>query len=69
MIRVHGRLAEDGIPARMLLTVHDELVFEVEEGAVDPLAELVRREMESAIELDVPVEVGIGVGPTWYDAK
>ncbi|MGH7550398.1 MAG: DNA polymerase I [Gemmatimonadota bacterium] len=69
MIRVHERLAEDGIPARMLLTVHDELVFEVEEGSVDPLAELVRGEMESAIELDVPVEVGIGVGPTWYDAK
>ncbi|MGH7571472.1 MAG: DNA polymerase I [Gemmatimonadota bacterium] len=69
MIRVHGRLAEDGIPARMLLTVHDELVFEVEEGAVEPLAEMVRGEMEGAIELDVPVEVGIGVGRTWYDAK
>ncbi len=69
MIRVHERLAEDGIPARMLLTVHDELVFEVEEGAVKSLADLVRGEMEGAIVLDVPVEVGIGVGPTWYDAK
>jgi DNA polymerase-1 len=69
MIRVHARLAGDGIPARMLLTVHDELVFEVREDAVAELGSLVRREMEGAIELDVPVEVGIGVGKTWYDAK
>jgi DNA polymerase-1 len=53
----------------MLLTVHDELVFEVREDAAAELGALVRREMEGAIELDVPVEVGIGVGKTWYDAK
>jgi DNA polymerase-1 len=69
MIRIHARLAGDGIPARMLLTVHDELVFEVREDAAAELGALVRREMEGAIELDVPVEVGIGVGKTWYDAK
>ena len=69
MIRIHARLAGDGIPARMLLTVHDELVFEVREDAAAELGSLVRREMEGAIELDVPVEVGIGVGKTWYDAK
>jgi DNA polymerase-1 len=69
MIRIHARLAGQGIPARMLLTVHDELVFEVREDAAAELGALVRREMEGAIELDVPVEVGIGVGKTWYDAK
>ena len=69
MIRIHARLAEDGIPARMLLTVHDELVFEVREDAAAELGSLVRREMEGAIELEVPVVVEIGVGKTWYDAK
>jgi DNA polymerase-1 len=53
----------------MLLTVHDELVFEVREDAAAELGSLVRREMEGAIELEVPVVVGIGVGKTWYDAK
>lgn len=69
MIRIHERLAAEDLPARMLLTVHDELVFEVATEAVDALADLVRGEMESAIELDVPVLVEIGVGKSWYDAK
>ncbi|MBW3661343.1 MAG: DNA polymerase I, partial [Gemmatimonadetes bacterium] len=69
MIRVHRRMAEEALPARMLLTVHDELVFEVEEESTGSLAELVREEMEAAIDLDVPVVVEIGTGTTWYDAK
>ncbi|HUP20697.1 MAG TPA: DNA polymerase I [Gemmatimonadota bacterium] len=69
MIRIHRRLADSAIPARMLLTVHDELVFEVEWTEADRLAAMVKEEMEGAIRLDVPVEVGIGTGPTWYDAK
>jgi DNA polymerase-1 len=69
MIRIHRRLAEDGVPARLLLTVHDELVFEVEEPAAEELGRLVKAEMEGAIELVVPVVVEIGVGPTWYEAK
>jgi DNA polymerase-1 len=69
MIRVRDRIARDRIPARMLLTVHDELVFEVERSAADELGRAVRAEMEGAIELDVPVEVGVGTGDTWFDAK
>ena len=69
MIRVRDRIARDKLPARMLLTVHDELVFEVERSAADALGRAVRTEMEGAIELDVPVEVGVGTGDTWYDAK
>jgi DNA polymerase-1 len=69
MIRIHRRLTGSKIPARMLLTVHDELVFEVEWTEADRLAAMVKEEMEGAIALDVPVEVGIGTGPTWYDAK
>jgi DNA polymerase-1 len=69
MIRVHDRIAEEKLPARMLLTVHDELVFEVGREAADVLGRAVRAEMEGAIELDVPVEVGVGTGDTWFDAK
>jgi DNA polymerase-1 len=69
MIKVRDRIARDALPARMLLTVHDELVFEVERSAADDLGRAVRAEMAGAIELDVPVEVGVGTGDTWYDAK
>ncbi|MDX1661907.1 MAG: DNA polymerase, partial [Gemmatimonadota bacterium] len=69
MIRVHRRIAEEGLPARMLLTVHDELVFEVERAESDALADLVREEMEGAIDLEVPVVVEIGTGATWFEAK
>jgi len=69
MIRIHQRLRGNGLPARLLLTVHDELVFEVAKEAAAELGDLVRAEMEGAIELDVPVVVGIGVGRTWYEAK
>jgi DNA polymerase-1 len=53
---------------RMLLTVHDELVFEVPEARVEDAARLVRREMESAYELRVPLRADIGWGPNWADA-
>jgi DNA polymerase-1 len=69
MIRVRNRIAREQLPARMLLTVHDELVFEVERSAAGELGRAVRAEMEGAIELDVPVEVGVGTGDTWFDAK
>lgn len=69
MIRIHERLNSEPLRARMLLTVHDELVFEVERDASDALEALVREEMEGAIDLDVPVVVETGIGSTWYDAK
>lgn len=69
MIRVRDRIVREKLPARMLLTVHDELVFEVERSAADQLGRAVRSEMEGAIELDVPVDVGVGTGDTWFDAK
>jgi DNA polymerase-1 len=69
MIRIHERLNREELPAQMLLTVHDELVFEVKQDASDALESLVREEMEGAIDLDVPVVVKTGTGPTWYDAK
>lgn len=69
MIRVHAALAAERLASRMLLQVHDELVFELppeEEGA---LRALVKREMEGAASLDVPLLVEMGLGSDWVSAK
>ncbi|HZA20056.1 MAG TPA: DNA polymerase, partial [Actinomycetota bacterium] len=66
MIRVDAAL--EVLPATMLLTVHDELVFEVEEGSVEKVAEAVRSEMASAYELTVPLRADIGWGSNWAEA-
>jgi DNA polymerase-1 len=68
MLRVDEALRREGLPARLLLQVHDELVLEVDEGAVEPLAALVRRAMEGAAELRVPLEVEVGHGRSWAEA-
>ena len=64
--------AIDGMPAKMLLQVHDELIFEVEEGAVDAVTKVVRDVMEGAsmpaVKLDVPLIVDAGVGANWAEA-
>jgi len=67
MIQLHERLAGTG--ARMLLQVHDELLFEAPEDTVEDISALVREEMEGAIELDVPLKVDLGTGRSWYDCK
>jgi DNA polymerase-1 len=66
MIRVDTAI--NVLPATMLLTVHDELVFEVEEGSVEKVADAVRSEMESAYELTVPLRADIGWGSNWAEA-
>ena len=68
MIRIHRRLAESKMTSRMLLQVHDELVFEAPENEVEPLTELVRTEMEGALELQVPLVAEVGFGDNWLDA-
>ena len=68
MIDVHGSL--HGVPgARMILTVHDELLFEGPSAQAEAAAALVREKMESAVRLSVPLTVDIGIGPNWKDAK
>ena len=69
MIAVDRRLRAEQPGARLLLTVHDELVLEAPEKQAKAVGELVRAEMESAAELAVPLVVDVGIGPTWYDAK
>ena len=69
MIRLHDRLAAGDTGARMLLQVHDELLLEVPEASVEETRLIVREEMEGAIQLDVPLKVDMGIGPSWYDSK
>lgn len=68
MIRIDRRLQREGLASRMLLQVHDELVFEVPPGELDLMRSLVREEMENALPLGVPVEVGLDTGDNWLDA-
>jgi DNA polymerase I len=63
MIRVDAAL--ETLPASMVLTVHDELVFEAPDEAANEVAEAARKEMESAYELTVPLRVDVGSGPDW----
>ena len=65
MIRVDERLRRDGFRARLLLSVHDELLFEVATDEVERLAAMVRETMEGALPLDVPLTVDIKVGVDW----
>jgi len=69
MVRLHAMLRDEGFAARMLLQVHDELVFEVPESEVKALEARVREIMEGAVALDVPLKVDINVGPSWMEAK
>ena len=68
MIKVDEALRVSDLECRMLLTVHDELVFEVSKKRVEEAAELVKREMEAAYDLDVPLRADIGWGPNWAEA-
>ena len=68
MIRLPAMLEQAGLAARMLLQVHDELVFEVPEAEIQATASLVRQVMEGAASLTVPLVVETGTGPSWADA-
>ena len=68
MIDVHAALAPHR-DTRMILTVHDELVFEVPQAKAEEMAALVRDKMQTAAKLDVPLTVDVGIGENWKDAK
>ncbi|HET9725332.1 MAG TPA: DNA polymerase, partial [Gemmatimonadales bacterium] len=69
MVRIHAALGEHKLRSRMLLQVHDELVFEAPPEEIEALGRVVREHMEHVVELRVPLVVDIGVGPNWLDAK
>ena len=68
MINIYNKLAEGGFKTKMLLQVHDELVFDVHVSEIDQLQKLVKDEMESAVELVVPMEVEMEVADNWLEA-
>ena len=68
MIRSHDALLEEGLSSRLVLQIHDELLFEGPEDEVDAVTELARREMVGAFDLDPPLEVESGVGESWLAA-
>ena len=69
MIQVHQELQAQGLPARLLLQVHDELVLEVTEAALTTVAAMVRQTMERAFELDAPLRADAQYGPNWLDMQ
>lgn len=68
MINVHNRMKAEKLLSKMIIQVHDELVFEVPKAEIDQMKELVKTEMENAIELTVPIKVEIGIGDNWLEA-
>jgi DNA polymerase-1 len=68
MLNVERAIREAGLASRMLLQVHDELVFEVAEGEREQLDALVRAQMGGAAELTVPLDVSVGTGRSWHEA-
>jgi DNA polymerase-1 len=68
MINIHQRLRREHLGAQMLLQVHDELVFEVPLAELDVVKPLVVEEMESAVQLDVPIKADVGAGRNWFEA-
>jgi DNA polymerase-1 len=68
MLAVDRAIGERGLKSRMLLQVHDELIFEVAPGEFEALRELVNHEMSAAADLRVPLEVSTGSGHSWWDA-
>jgi DNA polymerase-1 len=69
MVKVHARLRQEIMQTRMILTVHDELVFEAREAELNKAREIVKAEMEGAYPMKVPLRVDVGVGHNWKEAK
>lgn len=69
MVQMADRLVKEGLKSRMLLQVHDELVFEVPADELETMKQLVPEVMAAALKLDVPLRADVDFGLTWYDAK
>ena len=68
MLRLHAAMKEAGLASRMILQVHDELIFDVAPGELETVKELVREQMEGAYPLRVPLVVDMGWGKDWLTA-
>ena len=68
MINIHKKLEEENYQSKMLLQVHDELVFDAYKPELEKLKAMVKHEMEHAYKLTVPLDVDLGVGENWLEA-
>jgi DNA polymerase-1 len=68
MINIHKKLTSENWKSKMLLQVHDELVFDVHQSELEKIQPMIKHEMENAFQLDVPLEVEIGIGKNWLEA-
>ena len=69
MVRVDNRLINEGLKSKLILQVHDELIVEAHKDEVDKVKQILSEEMQSAMELNVPLKVDMSTGHSWYDAK
>lgn len=69
MVKVNDRIKKEGLKARLILQVHDELIVEAPQEESKIVAKLLQEEMENAVSLDVPLTADAAIGKTWYDAK
>jgi len=68
MINIHKKLNEGNYKTKMLLQVHDELVFDCYKPELDEMKELIKSEMENAYQMAVPLDVEVGIGENWLEA-
>ncbi len=68
MINIHKKLTSENWKSKMLLQVHDELVFDVHNSEIEKIQPMIKHEMENAFKMDVPLDVEIGVGKNWLEA-
>jgi DNA polymerase-1 len=69
MVNIDARIRREARPSRMLIQIHDELVFDIPKGSIDDERRMIVEEMTGAITLRVPLKVDTGVGANWMDAK
>jgi len=69
MLHADNAFRREGLQAQMLMQVHDELLIECAESEAEKVAATLKREMENAVELDVPLVADTGIGDNWMDAK
>ena len=68
MINIHKKLEEGKYKTKMLLQVHDELVFDCHKDELEEMKQLIQSEMENAYKLSVPLDVEVGIGQNWLEA-
>lgn len=68
MVNIHNKIIEKGLASRLIMQIHDELVFEVPHNEVEIMEKLIRTEMEQVVSLSVPLRVSLGKGRSWAEA-